>query len=82
VTIESDEPGGWAKAMCGKTRVKVPTLKAAEWPDLPKAPGVAFSIDRDVLKGLIRRVGFAMDTTDSGFNLNGAALQTRANRCA
>ena len=77
VTIDLDEPGGWAKATCAKTRVKVPTLKAEDWPDLPTAPAVAFSIDRDVLKGLIRRVGFAMDTTDSGFNLNGAALQTR-----
>jgi DNA polymerase-3 subunit beta len=78
VTIALDEPGGWAKATCAKTRVKVPTLKAESWPDLPKAPEPAFSIDREVLKGLIRRVGFAMsDGANKSFELHGAALQIR-----
>lgn len=80
VTLQADAEttlsgAPWITLTCGEFKVKLPGMKAANWPVIQKLPElVATSIPAEVLAGLITRTRYAMAETESRYTLNGALL--------
>lgn len=85
-TVDSDTvditilTGNWVVVKCGPLTVKLPTMKADNFPTMPKLPEAQFSVPGATLTGLIQRTSFAICTQESRYTLNGALLLVQPDR--
>lgn len=72
--------GGWVEVTAGRSRFKVVSIDAKDFPDLPfgsGAPtGVPIKIATGTLKEMIDKTLFAVSTDETRFNLSGVYVET------
>lgn len=65
--VEFRAEGGVARILCGAAEFTLPTMAAAEYPDLPTPPADAGSVDADMLTEAVAQTAFAVYRGADGY---------------